>query len=249
MNTFIRSKAREDLKGNWGIAILTMIVFVILTFIIQQVPAWFTAQPTIIEIIQNPALATAETGSSLGSSFISMVLSIFILSALQVGYISVHIMIGKYENPTLGTLFSGFSSKYKLIVITTVLTALLSVAYSLPVIIAAVIAGFFLGMGSFFLGFVFSLVMLGALIWSIIKVIPLSMIPYELANDDSRNDSPVELIKGILLVMDGSKGDLFMLGLSFIPWMILVGITFGLAGFYVFPYMQQSFANFYEDHC
>ena len=46
-------------------------------------------------------------------------------------------------------------------------------------------------------------------------------------------------------IMDGHKMDYFVLVLSFIPWMILVSITCGLASLYVSPYMTATFANFY----
>ena len=46
-------------------------------------------------------------------------------------------------------------------------------------------------------------------------------------------------------VMDGHKLELFILTLSFIGWLILVPLTFGLAAFYVFPYMQTTMAEFF----
>ncbi len=46
-------------------------------------------------------------------------------------------------------------------------------------------------------------------------------------------------------MMDGHKADLFMLGLSFIGWMILVILTLGLLGLYVSPYITQTTSEFY----
>ena len=37
--------------------------------------------------------------------------------------------------------------------------------------------------------------------------------------------------------MNGKKQDRFILSLSFIPWILLSFITFGLANIYVIPYM------------
>ncbi|SHK24923.1 Uncharacterized membrane protein [Hathewaya proteolytica DSM 3090] len=48
-------------------------------------------------------------------------------------------------------------------------------------------------------------------------------------------------------MMDGHKMDLFILELSFIPWGLLVVVTFGIAGIYVFPYMEATIANFYNE--
>lgn len=46
---------------------------------------------------------------------------------------------------------------------------------------------------------------------------------------------------------NGFKGELFVLGLSFILWYMLIGVTFGLAAFYVIPYIQCTQAMYYED--
>lgn len=47
-------------------------------------------------------------------------------------------------------------------------------------------------------------------------------------------------------IMDGHKGELFVLGLSFIGWFILSMFTFGILLIYVIPYMQATIAAFYE---
>lgn len=41
-------------------------------------------------------------------------------------------------------------------------------------------------------------------------------------------------------LMDGKKQNRFMLSLSFIPWMLLNLVTFGLANIYVIPYMLAA---------
>lgn len=46
---------------------------------------------------------------------------------------------------------------------------------------------------------------------------------------------------------EGFKTDLFVLGLSFILWYLLIGITCGLAAFYVVPYVATVNAMYYEN--
>ncbi len=48
-------------------------------------------------------------------------------------------------------------------------------------------------------------------------------------------------------LMDGHKMDYFILMFSFIWWYILAGITFGLAYIYVYPYINATTANFYQE--
>jgi uncharacterized membrane protein len=47
-------------------------------------------------------------------------------------------------------------------------------------------------------------------------------------------------------LMRGLKWRLFLFHLSFIGWFLLVVLTFGLAAFWVFPYVQISTASFYR---
>ena len=47
-------------------------------------------------------------------------------------------------------------------------------------------------------------------------------------------------------ITDGYKGELFVLGLSFIGWALLGGITFGIAFIWIMPYMQTTYANAYR---
>ena len=77
----------------------------------------------------------------------------------------------------------------------------------------------------------------------IIKGISYSMSMYILA--ENKGMDPMEAIRRSKEMMNGHKMDYFVLMLSFIGWGLLVGITFGIAGIWVFPYMQTTMANFY----
>lgn len=55
-----------------------------------------------------------------------------------------------------------------------------------------------------------------------------------------------EAIKESWHIMKGHKMDYFILELSFIPWLLLMGITFGIAGIYVIPYMSTTNCKFYD---
>lgn len=47
-------------------------------------------------------------------------------------------------------------------------------------------------------------------------------------------------------MMDGHKMEYFLLGLSFLGWMILGMFTFGLLYIWLVPYMQATLANYYK---
>ena len=64
---------------------------------------------------------------------------------------------------------------------------------------------------------------------------------------DNPEMSGTEAITASRKMMDGHKLDLFVLDLSFIGWILLCGLTFGLLSFYVVPYMEATRAAFYEN--
>ncbi len=101
----------------------------------------------------------------------------------------------------------------------------------------AVLVTFFYGLFTF----LWSLLLL---IPGIIKSYSYAMAYYILADDE--NIKPLDAITKSRHMMNGHKAELFVLHLSFIPWVLLVAFTFGLATLYVAPYMGMTVANFYR---
>jgi uncharacterized membrane protein len=94
------------------------------------------------------------------------------------------------------------------------------------------------------------LVGLFTFLWSLLFVIPgmMKALSYSMTNFvlvDNPGIGALEAIKESQRLMDGHKLELFILQLSFFPWYLLVTVTCGLATFYVTPYVQQTYANFY----
>jgi uncharacterized membrane protein len=77
----------------------------------------------------------------------------------------------------------------------------------------------------------------------IIKALSYSMTAYLIAENPTID--PMDAIDKSQEMMRGHKLELFMLYFSFIGWYLLGIITFGLAIFYIIPYVQTSVANFY----
>lgn len=80
----------------------------------------------------------------------------------------------------------------------------------------------------------------------IIVALGLYEVPYMLADDP--NISGMEAIRRSWENMKGHKGELFVLQLSFIGWILLTILTFGVLGiFYTGPYMALAEAGFYRE--
>lgn len=88
-------------------------------------------------------------------------------------------------------------------------------------------------------------------LWSLLFIIPgivksyaYSMVPYILAeNPDMSANEVITRSKEMTM---GHKGDLFVMDLSFIGWLLLTSVTFGIAGVYVYPYMSLAKVNAYH---
>lgn len=64
---------------------------------------------------------------------------------------------------------------------------------------------------------------------------------------DNPNLKPSEAIKLSKKMIKGNRTELFVLDLSFIPWMLLTLVTLGIAGIYVTPYYNTTQALYYEN--
>ncbi|WP_208559364.1 DUF975 family protein [Marinilactibacillus kalidii] len=93
-------------------------------------------------------------------------------------------------------------------------------------------------------------------LWAILFVIPglikifsyaLTYFVYKDATESGHYLSPLDCITRSRELMDGNKGRLFLLELSFIGWHLVGTFTLGLGYLFITPYLAASRAIFYED--
>ena len=87
-------------------------------------------------------------------------------------------------------------------------------------------------------------------LWSLLFIVPgivkyyaYSMAPYIMQDDPNKNWK--QCLDESQEMMEGHKGQLFCLHLSFVGWILLGMLCLGVGTIFVVPYMQQSTANFY----
>ena len=79
----------------------------------------------------------------------------------------------------------------------------------------------------------------------VIKQYEYTLIPFLLAENE--NMTKEEVFAESRLLMKGNKWRAFVFDLSLSPWILLTGVTFGIAGyFYVCPYFDSISAAFYQ---
>ena len=88
-------------------------------------------------------------------------------------------------------------------------------------------------------------------LWSLLLIIPGIIKSYSYSMSfyilrDNPNMSQDEARRTSMAMMHGNKWRLFCLDFSFIGWLILCGLTFGILTFWVLPYMRTAHAEFYQ---
>jgi uncharacterized membrane protein len=96
------------------------------------------------------------------------------------------------------------------------------------------------------------LMMIYIFLWSLLFIIPgiiasLSYSQVFFILNDHPELTPSEVLIKSKAIMDGYKAKYFLLSLSFIGWGILSIFTLCIGYLFLIPYMQVSFANFYQD--
>lgn len=87
--------------------------------------------------------------------------------------------------------------------------------------------------------------MLLLIIPGIIRAIAYSQVFYIIAEDPSI--SAMDALRKSKEMMYGYKWKYFFLGIRFMGWALLCILTLGIGFLWLTPYMQVSYANFYED--
>ena len=195
----LKSKAKLSLKGNYGSAIIVML----LTGIISAVPA-----------LIGVALQKSSDEVKLAGGLAMMLISILVSSFLTIGATSFYLKLSRNQKVSYGELFS----KTGLWLTCFVAMLMMSIFTSL---------------------------------WSLLLIIPGIIASYAYRQTlyviaDNPKIGGLEAITRSKELMKGHKMDLFVLDLSFFGWAILAGFTFGLLYFWLIPYMNVTYANFYN---
>lgn len=96
------------------------------------------------------------------------------------------------------------------------------------------------------------LISLFVLLWSLLLIVPgvIAYLGYSQAFyilNDNPGLTATEALNRSKEMMKGYRGKLFMLQLSFLGWGILCILTLGIGFLWLVPYMNISFANFYDN--
>lgn len=235
-NSQLRRQARFALEGRWG-------TFVLVTLLSSLIPVLLMAPGYGLQI------GMPQLGSNVSNCWQLLVALVLLPMTWSINVMYLRSRRG--EQMEISNMFDGFR-RTNSIMITGILYFIYLVVYLIPVIVAitgtiafvehaetnlgtaAMIAG----------GVVGGALTLAAFVLYVVKMLALDMWYYILL------DTPLtgrQALRESMRMMQGHKMRLFMLYLSFLPYLLLVILTLGLASLFVSPYMEASKAEFYED--
>lgn len=227
----LKQLSREALIGNYSNFAIIYLVYFLITFGIETIPALF-------------ANDTSTKGFVI-SQIVTIILSI-ILSVLAVGLQKSALNIARKKPAEINDLFFAFKHNPDRYIVVTFLTALIAVAFQIPtfVLIFIFAATALLTDTALFILLTMT-VMLIMLIISLIVLLRYAMsFILLLENPDM---GAIEAMKASALLMDGNKARFFMLNLSFLGLQLLALCTCGIGYFWVTPYITTAIVQFYRD--
>lgn len=216
----LRSRARENLAGNWGTAIGVAAV----AFLLGGLLTGSTFIPEFEVRIENMdisslkdllTLSLGATGMTIGFTSLLGLAQFIIGGVIELGYAQYLLKQHDRRDPQFSDLFSkfdyfgaGFCQAF--------LRGLYTFLWSLLFIIPGIVAGYSYAMTPFIMS--------------------------------EHPDMPAsEAIRASKELMDGHKGELFWLDLTFIGWSLLSALTLNLGNLWLNPYRNAAYAAFYCD--
>lgn len=235
--TNTRSQARESLANKWGKGALITLAYAFISWILNYLTSMFdkSSMKFIIELI------------------------VFLIELpLSFGLIISFIRLKRNEDVKAFDFLSNFSENFKraisitwniilkmLIPIVMYIVAIILLGTSAFTSFTSVLSTATIGTTSIVLIIVGIILLIAAGIYGVIKGLLYSL-AYYIAYDNPEL-SAKEAVEKSAELMNGNRGNIFVLQLSFIGWAILAAFTLGIGFLWLAPYVQVSNICFYEE--
>ena len=244
----LKDEALDALQGNFGKAALATLIVGFISAAISSSLS-YAGGGNILDYLDAArdmdyrAMAEALGGSPL-ASFLQMVINILFITPLTVGVINTYRLLVQSkgsDNDIIGNFFRlGFGKHYWHIVLVSFASGLLIALMIIPAILIVFLI--ILVAHNAVTTIIFSIaalvyVMIIALMYSQISLIIL----------DNPELDIIDTMRRSRTLMSGYKWKFFLLGLSFIGWILLGILTLGIGYLWLFPYIDATQAAFYCD--
>jgi len=222
----LKAEAKAALKGQWGQAVIlnlipTLLTVAVMFFVVLSGVIWFFIHGSGGDMITSVADYHQNNASGGGTSLVTMIISALFMSGISWTYLDL-LRGERTQIEPLKDAFRGFQGVFiggviLLALLTNIFTTLWSFLFVIPGIVKA-----YAYSQSYF-------------------------IYYDQIQQTGEKPKVLDTITASRRLMDGHKGRLFWLDLTFIGWYFLVALTLGIAYLWVAPYISATKAAFYED--
>ncbi len=272
----LRERARGILGGHWGLAIGVFLLASILGLssglnvslteqsdlsgeeIAERVARFL--QSNSVEVMRAEILRVAATmlsGIAIIGSIFSLAFSIFVGAPIKLGYAKFNLDLADRKSDVgVSKLFYAFENCYWRAIGVVILKSLAVTAVTLPIMAIPFVAAVCMlwGMELTTVG-ILSVVLITASLFVVCGIIAVLLgISVELRYSMSLYialEYPTlgvfDVLKNSAILMKGNKMRLFCLQFSFIGWILLSALTFGIGMIWVSPYMMAAQTAFYDE--
>lgn len=263
---YYRKQARTHLTGKWKIGFLVSFLAIILGAAGTSISSNLKLEKEDLEELAafdpQALLAFLPMFIFLGITALitTFAFDLFVSGPAEIGYHRFHLEVVDQngEEIAVRTLFRFFGTHYFKTVALRLLRTLIHFATALP-LLASFVLGVIHLISSYLLSPELNTLLLSALTFTLIVslgslvsaaiAIPISYMytaaPFIMA--DYPGVGAIEAMRNSRHLMRGHKWKLFCLDLSFIGWMILGALAFGIGIIFVLPYFNTARALFYND--
>ncbi|MBE5905330.1 MAG: DUF975 family protein [Lachnospiraceae bacterium] len=252
----LKRMSRQMLLGNYGLVALAF-------FLCQAIVGLLTApfenqlsaynQTFVFESYGQQIVDTNIASNGSTNYPIFALIAVIIISLLAIilsaGNTKIHMDLARKQKTGIGVLFSQFRCRPDRFIISTVLVALITILCILPGIVCLFISALLEALPKYnsFLGLWIAGGLLTAvgIFFTFFFALRFSLVYYYLIDDTSLG--ALGAMKESFRTMKGHCGRKLYILLSFIPMELLILLSFGIAIFWVQPYVCMTDVNFYLD--
>lgn len=221
----LKQQAKDSLKGRWGQAVLLNLVPTLITIALIMIIAIPTAlllahtynDPTAVQDMANN---TNGGAASSGGGIVSGIISALFMSGISWTYLDI-LRGTKSTIEPFKDAFRGFTGLFLGgVILLAILISIFTTLWALLFVIPGIIKSYSYSQSYF--------------------------IYYDVITETGEKPGVLNTITASRKLMDGYKGKLFWLDLSFIGWHILAMLTAGIGYLWLNPYITATKAAFYE---
>ncbi len=218
------------------------LVFIVLLLVLELLSMkvsgeWEMLKEMTAAVMQGGELVLPETEGSFAAELLILALDVMGMM-LSVGFVIACLNTSRRLGAALGNLFDGFAMFFRalaVVILRSVILSLWSMLYAVPV-------GWLMTKGGFWSGYA-PLICLPLLIPAVRAFYGYRQAVYLMLDNPLMN--AMQCLKASTQLMEGRKGELFKLDLSFLGWYLLCLIP--LVTIWVLPFTNVCYAGFYDE--